>query len=313
MESLKEHLARQAYYFSYESTPVPTFVFHIRPEIIESLEKKYGLRNYRVIEMKAKKIGVTDFETSFDKGIGFAGGSATNRGIVGSHLELAFPLKYCIKFLDEPCEKCEGSGKDDFAKEHFGEDRDCWSCRGKGKKYVDDDSFWRVWYSIETLLRYLNLSDDLPALQQDISMHCAVDGRIADEFVDQLTAYFQKKETEGTTERSIMGPDYADIASVLDAMVEVWSFVDLRLDENDYARSTRINCIGQVSRYGGFLVQCPGNRTYVALFRKKEDEGRTSEHGHETMNHNIDSSFQELTLLVGLTVLYHEVLKETLP
>ncbi len=311
MKSLKEHLANQAYYFSYESKPVPTLIFHIRPEVIQTLEEKYGLKNYRIIQMKGEKIGVTEFETSFKKDIGFTGGSANNRGVIGTHLELAFPLKYGIKFLDETCKRCEGSGKDDFAKEHLDEDRDCWGCRGTGKKIEDDDSFRKVWYSIEIVLRYLSLFDGLPHLQQDIRMNCAVDGRVTDTFVAFLTVYFQKKESEDLAEKCMMGPDYVEIDSALDAMVEAWSYVDLRIDDSEYKGRQKTNCIAEVNRNGGFLVQCPGNRCFVALFRHN-DNNRTSEIGHETMNHNIDTPYQELTLLIGLTVLYHEVLKKNL-
>ena len=55
---LKEHLAKQAYYFSYESKPVPTFVVHIRTDIVKYLEDTYPLNTYRIIQSIGEKVGV---------------------------------------------------------------------------------------------------------------------------------------------------------------------------------------------------------------------------------------------------------------
>src|SRR3989344_6012713 len=84
------------------------------------------------------------FEGSLDKAFGFD--NALERSVDGDFVDFSARLPKVFRLLDEDCEECGGSGKD--------EDRggDCLRCSGEGKKSVFE---WTPAYAVSASLGLL--------------------------------------------------------------------------------------------------------------------------------------------------------------
>lgn len=305
MESLKEHLAKQAYYFSYENEPEPTFLFHIRPEVIENLQNKFPLNEYARVGMLGEKAKGAEFEPSFEKGWGFHGSQSVYKGLVDHHTVLAFSFGRHFSFSNDPCGKCEGTGKDLFFK-----DRDCWDCKGTRKAKKRSAANAKTFRSIVLLIKYLwRFETEGTDFEKDIDMNDTIGGEVSQEFFELMLQFFEREKTGANFETGGIIPDYVSIPKALKAMSHYYHYVDRKEEDKKSIEWNRSDFEAYVNKHGCFFVKCPGiNGCYLALEKHDKDHrGR-----RETTNHNVDNMDQEMSLIIGLAVLYQEVLLSTL-
>lgn len=290
--SLKtEHLAKQAYYLTYESKPVPTIVFHIHPAIIQ---KGYPVGGHAEKKLQ-EKIPNFPIETSLNKNWGF-GGLSQNRGVTDGHTAIAFPMYPPYHYTDSPCESCGGTGKEEFV------DYRCRECYGEKKQKVLDPEKKVMYYSIELMIRLLSFMQMDMELQQDLQLMCAIDGYTDESYARNLVGFYAKNKTGPNFVKPGIGSSYIHCPEAHAAMMEIYGFLYQERTLHGY------DFEAYVTEDRGFFVRCPGvNGCYVGVERFHRIEGR-----HEFTNHNIDNITQELTLLTGLAAIHQTVLQDVL-
>lgn len=300
MESLKEHLARQAYYLTYESEPTPTIIFHIRTDALETPEAVTMTKG--VIAKVGRSHPNTYFETFLEKGWGFKD-SSISRGTENGFLSIAFPIPPYWTYSENFCTKCEGKGYDDFWDD---KNHRCHDCSGSGKEKIDtgnqtakcaESMSLLLWYLFTIFIdrKELITSQDLVV---DIITHirgsAPLGGEISQWFQDACTTLKQKydmipgyRTTDFPRAHAILKSVYTHIVP---SRLEPW-------------------CRAEIGHHG-FYLEVPSNACYVAA----DGHGMQLilEDGTRFSCHNVDGTCQQLALFCGLIEFYHEVLEETL-
>lgn len=294
MNSLKQHLSRQAYYLTYENEPVPTIVVHIHPMIVEAINTKVPKEN--PIELQTQnKVSGFPLERSFDQNWGF-GNSSQNRGMIGSHLELAFPLHPKFSFSEEPCKECGGTGK------NLGGEHKCWECRGEKKTKIDKPEIRLAYHSVNLLLRYMWYMKGDTGLYTDLELTRMYYGHASGNYCGNLQLFFDKNKGGANYTKPGIGSPYIDCPTVREAMMSVYKLINVN------GTADAIDFEAYVTKEHGFFVRCPGqNGCYVGL-----DKLRGNDSDVEFSNHNIDTIDQQFALLTGLVMIQEVVLKDTL-
>ncbi len=296
MESLEEHLARQAYYLTYENEPTPTIVFHIREDALKLTQSKK--MEDGIIAKVRQRFGDRPFEKSLDKNWGFEG-TSVNRGTKDGLLRIAFAIPPYWIYGDQPCDKCEGTGKDDFF-----EERACSRCYGTKRARVDPEVsinysvesmsllLWYLYYVLFDEKKLLESQDLIIDLLTHIKGSSPIGGEMSDWFFRACISLKEKHaDKKGWRE--------TDFPKTLAAMKAVHKHI-MPTGSEPWCRAE----IGNI----GFYLEVPSNACYVAA--DHHGMSHLLEQGFSC--HNVDSTCQQLSLFVGLIVLYHEVLEETL-
>lgn len=239
-----------------------------------------------------EEFGFSKF-TSFDEKFGFDDSFILANKQEG-FLEFIAKLPAVKKETDEKCERCDGSGKDDFD--------ECLSCSGTGKKEFFD---WQAANAISATLSVFSALARFPKIQTSalfpqlmtIQNLISRDGNrlyfgLAGEYSDFLARWMSSFGT------------HTEITEMIEAMKTAYNRM-LGLHEfHKFDFCARID-----SDYGWLNISCPGdacglNPVYGADFNMKKGLG------YDFVDHNLDSSAQQLTLLAGLAALYDKARRE---
>lgn len=252
--------------------------------------KREGLVHPGNVGPIKNKFEFTSFDPSFETGFGFDGALVFERSENNFRFFIA-PLPQIRKQLDEACENCGGTGRDEWR-----EDACLW-CRGEKKKVIHDHKpgfalsaslnlFFRAAYFIDN-----KTSSKLPQLftvrlVTERGMHGAeLGGMYGIEFVNWLRG-------------QPMGRN-------LNVMTEAMWLAHNRLIGNNLYDSH--NFRASVHNEDGWLnVTCPGDGCGLNPGSRGIDPGR----GYEFSSHNVDNPHQQLTLLAGLAALHERVDQE---
>ncbi len=240
------------------------------------------------------------FEANIEKNFGF-NNCSVNRGITNGLLCLEFPIKPSFYFGTEECTHCEGTGEYEFG------DGVCYDCRGTGKETIQSFSTRDSAHSIYVLIRYLNSiaseamdtitqqKDDRPITQSQllyVQTFCAAEmnGHPIGSAVSHLFV------------KSIFSQNTKIIAEKVEqAMIKADQVICNEKNTPKYKRGSRdyeFNCWIR-DDYQSVHIQVPGTNDCCIHI---DNEG-------ELTCHNVDSSTQQLELLIGLAVICDFVMR----
>lgn len=199
----------------------------------------------------------------------------------------------------EPCEHCNGSGKNPLFED---EDEKCFSCDGSGKAYTMD---WKTAYAISASFTvFSNLAD-----------HPEQETRAA---VPQLLTVrtITRQESHGGS----LGGEYSVplarwMASLGDGtkmteMVEAMKAAHYRLFDDEKFDLHRSSFRASIDYEDGWLnVSCPGEACGLNP-EHGEDIAMREKRGYKFDCHNVDTPMQQLTLLAGLVALHDRARRE---
>ncbi len=226
------------------------------------------------------------FEGSLEKAFGFD--NVLERSVNGDFADFTARLPKVFRLLDENCEECGGSGRDEDR------DGDCLGCSGEGKKSVFE---WTSAYAVSASLGLLldramytdfESSSRAPQLLTVhlLTAHGPHGGSLGGMYSVPLVRWLAAQ------------PLHTKILEMVDAMRRAHThiFGEDRWNTHRFGAS--------IAHHGGCLnVDCPGCGLYPS------DRRYTGE-GYEFACHNVDSAAQQLTLLAGLAALHDRVDRE---
>lgn len=197
----------------------------------------------------------------------------------------------------EPCERCDGTGKDP----HF-EDEKCFSCDGSGKAYAMD---WKIAYAISaSFTAFSNLVNypeqetraAVPQLLtvQTVTRQESHGGSLGGEYSIPL-ARWMASLGEGTK---------------MTEMVEAMKAAHRRLFDDEKFDLHCSSFKASIDYEDGWLnVSCPGEECGLNP-EYGEDMAMRKKRGYKFDCHNVDTPMQQLTLLAGLAALHDQARRE---
>jgi hypothetical protein len=246
-----------------------------------------------LVEHLRKEFGFTSFQGSLKGNFGFDN-AIRAVGKKGDFFEFLVSMPRVQMKLKTPCDRCEGSGKDEFLP-----GQKCFSCRGSGKEYVFR---WKKAFAI---------SASLSILLRQLEF---VDGEISTSasFPQLLTVITRTEKgmhggsLSGTYSRILARwlssfKPYTGIQEMIEAMKTAYAYMYMRGgDDFDRFRAS-------VDYENGWLnVDCPGDACGLNPAHGRVRAGE----GYEFSCHNVDTPVPQLTLLAGLAALHERARKE---
>ena len=229
------------------------------------------------------------FLNGSDGRFGF-GGALEYRGVHGDFLDIRAPMPPVRKVTEELCKRCNGTGKDEDL------DRECLRCEGEKQNVIyDHHGTHAVSATLSLLLEHLEFykegtSASVPQLLiVRLGMRAEprayfVGGMYSIPLVNVLKKFSAQRDAPAMTDA---------MRSAYDRMVGVRPYM-----ERFYARVDDPN--------GWLNVSCPGQ----ACSLNPHHDGIREGYGYEFSDHNVDTAFQQLTLLAGLAALHDAVRRE---
>lgn len=226
----------------------------------------------------------SSFNLSFETDFGFDG-ALIFRKKKGDFRHFVGPLPEIRKRLNDPCDDCKGSGKQDWG---YGK---CLLCDGKGKKVVYDHKpgfalsaslnlfFSTVYFPEE------KTSAKIPQLMtvQLTTQASAHGGEMSGMYSPELVNWLCCESNES-------------VSFVSKAM----RLAHGRMVGNQFCSPSDFRA--HISQNGWFVTSCPGSGCGLHPI-----ERRMGHEGCEFSSHNVDSPHQQLTLLAGLAALHDRV------
>lgn len=247
-----------------------------------------------------EKFKFEGFSGDLTRDFGFAEGLFINQGEKDEFVEYLIPIPKIKVRTDNPCEDCNGTGKDPLAKELFQEDRECIHCNGDGKKRLSN---WKSAYAVSAtftcFFRFAHYpeketSSPLPQLMivetiTDIGMHGgSLGGKFSVPLVEWLSSLYQDRDT--------LIPEISRATKSAHKCL----FGKLGYFDDHYFRAY----VG--SENGGLVADCPGDACGIHPSGWPNSKGK----GYEFGSHNVDSAAQQITLLAGLAALHDRARRE---
>lgn len=248
--------------------------------------------------------------TSYDEG--FVDVHGFNRcGIVQagteSHLEVSFELSPQVIIGDEPCPRCNGTGKNKLLSGNK-----CFDCRGTKKKHEYDSTILlAICNTLSLLLLLLDAITDHKTFTETHSSQpymlrtathremngFSIGGSVGPALLSASRLYFEKKKVEDETIVS-GNTSYAVCKEARLTMIETLKFLTADTDSNAY-RHSLIECA--VKPNGFFFIQTEGtNGCHFYASSTGIDLHWKREQGAPIADHNIDAPIQQIVLIIGL-------------
>ena len=267
----------------------PAIVLRIHRDIVEDI--KIIPDDAPIVAHFKEEFGFADFSGNLNEDFGFER-VFLFQGKKNDFTQFLIPIPVIKKETDELCERCQGSGKDEYR-----EERDCLSCNGSCKEYIFD---WQSAFGISAsftvlsaVLRFPEKTTSAPFPQlltvETITQKGMHGGSLGGEYSISLCRLLAS-----------LGSG-ADIPEMVRAMKAAYGRM-LGLTDFDGHRFRA--CVDYDS--GWLNVDCPGD---ACGLHPSSHDIRQGE-GYEFSCHNVDSPAQQITLLAGLAALHDRARKE---
>lgn len=245
-----------------------------------------------LVKVLSEDLNLKAFSGDYNKDLGFEG-IFKNKGEKEKFIEYTFPLPQVRKESEEKCTWCNGSGEDSYG------DRECFMCSGTGHGFIIDYRETIAASATLTALTKLlkswewdnkNTSASLPQLLTvgtitKLDMH---GGSLWGEVSSPLRHWLS------------LHSGHDSIPEATQAMMAAHDKMFTLRDFDKHAFKL------MVWEDGALMMDCPGNACGIHPDHHFRGEGE----GYEFNCHNVDSSAQQLTLLVGLAAIHDKARKE---
>lgn len=249
--------------------------------------------NEETVQYVAQKYSFLKFSRELSGNIGFED-ALLWRGKVGEFVEWAIPIPCIRTILSRKCSNCQGSGQDDSGRGV------CPACHGLGKDYViNNGRLSSIVATLEVLFSWLEIF--------------RIDTGSSRLQLMTINTVFDPGQYNGLA----IGGDFSPVMSQwlgglemnqpLTVAIEAMRRVDevMRGVPREFLSGFHFQAMSR-HRLGGFYLQCPGNSCMI----HREGLSERLSAGDIFTCHNVDSSAQQLTLLVGLAALHDEARRE---
>jgi len=293
MKMLVRDLMPCWYELGWRSSPNPALVIRIHKNFIRDASSL--LETAWIISSLKEEFKLPSFAIDFDHALGFDG-ILVKKELSGEFSEFDLLIPNFTIVQDEICSDCRGSKK-----AHWGGES-CFSCGGTGKEvHYDWHLAYKVSATLNVILTWLNWTDCeqvtssslVQLLKVEIvtmkRMHgCAIAGEYSISLANILRSF--KKEI------------------YLDEVTDPMRIAYARMLNETLRTLNHLRFLAIVRPPGRFSADCPGNACGIHPDHMySEDPCR----GYDFTSHNVDSPFQQLTLLVGLAALHDFVRSKT--
>jgi hypothetical protein len=268
-----------------------SLVVRIHEKFLESVGK--FCVNEETVQYVAQKYSFLKFSRELIGNIGFED-ALLWRGKVGEFVEWVIPIPCIRTLLNRKCSNCQGSGQDDSGRGV------CPACHGLGKDHViNNGRLSSIVATLEVLFSWLEIFriDTGSSRLQLMTINTVFDPgqynglAIGGDFSPAMSQWLGRIETNQPLTVAIEAMRQVD---------EVMCGVSRGFSSNFHFQAM------SQQRFGGFYLQCPGNSCVIhheGLSKKFSD-------GDIFTCHNVDSSVQQITLLVGLAALHDQARRE---
>jgi hypothetical protein len=325
---LYEKLPEAFFFFQFDLV-TKTFAVFINKECIPNLTELAA--NNRLLPIYKEKFPGRPYIATFERFHGF-NSCGEVEGIFGNFLKLSFRLAPMYTITKRKCEDCKGTGKN---KDYPYYKWDCYSCHGLGKELESDwTSLKAVINTLSLLLRLLDAYDAIyleedgrkgyevfeeKYKQQMYVLKTCVDGEMnghalggsGSGFLKKKVAeYFAREKKANKSYEQIGGP-YVAFEKAFSMMREAYKFLSVKPKLKDRAMGfDHISAVCQ--KDGHFHLQTEGTNS-CSLYADHRGmhswfKGSEEEQGYPLHCHNVDTSFQQMILLIGLAGITEEVL-----
>ena len=320
-----------AFFFFQFDLATKTFGVFIDKSCIPNLEKLAV--NNRLLPIYKEKYFPThkSYIPNFKKFHGF-NSCGEVEGIFGNFLKISFRLAPMYTISKKKCEDCKGTGKN---KDYPHYKWDCFRCHGLGKELESDrTSLKAVIYTLSLLLYLLDAYDSIyleednkkgyevfeeKYKQQMYVLKTCVDGEMNGHALGgsgsgflkkKVGEYFSRGKTADKAYTSVGGP-YVAFEKTIEMMREAYKFLSVKPKLKDSAMG--FDHIGAEGKEDGrFHLQTEGTNS-CSLYADHIGihtnwfKGSKEEQGYPLSCHNVDTSFQQMILLIGLAGVTEEV------
>ena len=249
-------------------------------------------------------------------------------GMFGNFLKISFKLNPVYIVTKKKCKECNGTGKNLRYTEY---NWDCGSCHGLKKELENNQTPLRA--TVNTLSLLLALLDCYHAIYEEeqsprdgaykhqmyIIRTCvdremnghALGGGGSGFLKKQVAQYFAHGEAGGKSYEGIGGP-YVTFETALKMMRDAYRFIYVKPKTKD--SDMGFDHIDAVSKADGFFhLQTEGTNS-CSLYSDHHGmnpywyKGDKEERGYPLSCHNVDTSFQQMILIIGLAGLTEEII-----
>ncbi len=300
-------MKKEAYFLSYD-TQTFTVSIHIHISLMDFLQKiepDNRLTNY--IQNQNPELSL---ETNFKKNFGF-GNCSNNLGRIDDCIVYAFQIP-TMEYSNNPCTWCRGKGY-----QYDDKQRICPSCKGtKNEKLNKGSERWAICLTLSTLFRYLEyaLSDVRQSGNEYAEQHVmlasnteqrqggmAIGGGISKDFFESCCKLYKDTLAKNLPEEPNKHPPIFIFEKAQEAMVHLWMHMNLTTEDSRIRHYTK----ALLKERGHFYIECQGENS--CCIYTSDSLSYFFDEGKPLCDHNIDSTMQQLTLLVGLIMVYTEV------
>lgn len=272
------------------------FLVQINPrsaELKPALEEKSLL-----VENIQRTINPSYFETDILKNFGYEG-VCINKGIIDNLLILTLPIPVVVYFSDDDCSECGGRGISKYTQD------ECWRCRGTGRKrHIKNELLYNLSATLSVLCKYLNsiLWD-----KRDISVIHAYGPQLA------TLEFYVEREMNGApiggecSRSFVQNLRVSEASSVIDIMMSIDKHMENAVEVPQWGHYNREYDFKCSISEGRFYLEVPGQNASCLYIENREH----SDGIRGLSCHNIDSPWQQLTLLGGFASLWNIVAENT--
>lgn len=297
----------KAYFLSYDQNS-HSINIHIHQNLIPSFQTVNPENLY--LRYRTQLMRNASLESDIQKNFGFRNCSVA-KGIIDDYVVLSFPIPPTA-FTDNPCEECEGTGTS-----KHDETRTCYFCKGtKKQKQYRDLEWYAICVTLSLLFAYLLafLSDEetLHSFDQHIMLFTSVEnspgrmgigGSVSRMFLEYGYAYFTHYKEDEERFWKALSQGRVECLEALSAMTDLWGYMNgtpIGQQKTDFRASIQEN--------GYFYVEVPGQNGCTAAVSDHGPSGFFWDGGKSIHEHNVDSSQQQLVLLVGVLMIHNEII-----
>ena len=281
---------------------------HIDPDLISRVQEIP--EDCIFIEgLKARSQGWT-FRYDFTERFGFDE-CGTVRAVDGyTVIEFVLPE---AKYSDDVCSECQGTG----IKRISFEDRPCYFCKGLGEELISTGTMRHAICLTTYALFWLLESALINGGRERYEQHAvyvssvisqpggmAFAGGVSVEFMAAITElYAELVSKPPESDRGTRAPSF-EFDQAESAMVSAWLHMSLS-DSDRLVHEMR----AELYENGRVYVECPGQNG-CSVYTSSQGMPVYFSNGQNMDSHNVDSTMQQLALMIGFAKVYEEVVKK---
>jgi len=265
----------------------PSIVLRVHQEFIDNSQKIPD--NAPIAELFRDDFKFKQFCGNFEKNFGFD--NALRRlPARDEFVEFSIDIPHMKKRTEEKCPDCNGTGKDEFLL------RECFHCDGSGKETFLE---WGQIYAISASLTVFFTFSQFPIEETSSQLHQLFTIKtVADKDMHggSLWGEFSIPFTDW-----LISLGQVDLPEVVHAMQVTHKQLFGQLKEFD-----KYSFRACLRESGSIIIDCPGNACGI----HPEINTRWEGFGYKFTCHNVDTPWQQLTLLTALAVLHDRAREE---